>query len=76
MAVKLSKEQRAQLKSLTREPGWDVLIILMDDIQTTIARTPISGTNAFEELRMLHTNSGKVEGVKLILDEAERLANE
>lgn len=72
----LSKTEISQLKELTKENGWDVLMKYLGQYIEETNGIEINGQNAFETLRMLHTNQGKVSGVTEFFDRLERKAFE
>lgn len=72
----LTRAEKAQLKSLMREPGWSAFLRLTAMKTTDWKEAAVTGKTAHEELRMLHWRDGKVLGVTELLEEAERQALE
>jgi hypothetical protein len=73
---KITKTEAAQLRGLMKESGWDVVIRILADEIDAIRSEEIAGNNEFEELRMLHLNRGRVQGLKEFFDKLERGAIE
>lgn len=71
--AQLNKQEQAQLKALLRADNWGVLEKYIAIYTGEINAQEITGTNAFETLRTLHTNQGKVNGMEELL---ERLTTE
>lgn len=72
----INKAEISQLKLLMKESAWETLLRLLGEHMDAINAEDISGTNEFETLRMLHTNQGKVDGLKEFFDQLERKAFE
>ena len=70
----LNKQERAQIKSLQQDKRWDAVMRFVGLKLAVWREEPISGQNAFEELRMLHKRDGKVEGVLEIFNQMEKEA--
>jgi hypothetical protein len=70
----LDKGQKSLLKRLIREnDGWDVLELALAQYIDEIQREKVTGSSEFETLRMLHTNQGKVDGLKEFFERVERV---
>ena len=72
----LTKMDKAQIKGLMREQGWAALMKFVGLKLDSWRESAITGTNAFEELRMLHTRDGKVTGVLEFFEDLEKNALE
>ncbi len=59
----LNKTEKAQLTSLIQHDAWELLAGLADERVRFLKDQDVVGQNAFEELRMLHKNQGKAEGL-------------
>ncbi len=70
----LNKAQHAQVRSLMKDERWDALIKFSGMKLDQWREQKISGNDAFQELRALHTRDGKVEGLLEFLDQLERNA--
>lgn len=70
-ANKITKAEASQLRATMKEPGWDVIIRLLADQIDAIRAEDVTGNNAFEELRMMHKNQGRVDGLKEFFDKLE-----
>lgn len=73
MSPILNKLEMSGIKKLTRDDAWDFLIKALGFYVDRINALKPSGADAFETLRSLHTNQGKVDGVKEFFEEIERL---
>ncbi len=72
----LTKAEKSQIKALMREPGWSAFLRFVALKTGQWKEAAISGKDAFETLRALHSRDGKVDGVTELLDEMERSALE
>lgn len=70
--AKIDKAQRSALKRLMTSPGWDVLEQALANRLATLRKEPIVGGTAHEELRMLHKQQGKIEGLVEFFDDVEK----
>lgn len=64
----LNKSEASAIKSLQREAGWEALVKLLGEHVESLRAEPITGSNAFEELRSLHTKQGKIDGLLEFFD--------
>lgn len=76
MALKISSAEASMLKQLQKENTWDIVIKLLAQKIDEIRAEDANGPGAFETLRSLHTNQGKVAGLKEFFDDLERGAFE
>lgn len=74
MTGELTKQEKAQIKSLQQDKRWDAITRFVGLKLDQWRETLISGQNAFEELRALHKRDGKVEGVLEIFEQMEQRA--
>lgn len=70
----LTKQQRAQIKSIQLDPRWDAVIRFLDLKLGQWRSQAVNGQSAFEELRALHKRDGKVEGALEIFEQMEKSA--
>ncbi len=63
--------EKNMLKVLVKTEGWDALLRAMERQVAEWMTSPVSGTNAFETLRDVHTKLGKIEGLKEFLNKVE-----
>lgn len=72
MASELTKQQRAQVKSLMQDQRWSAVerFIALKLEQWRSERA--SGSTAFEELRAIHTKEGKIDGVIELFNQMEQ----
>lgn len=73
MATNLDKGQMALLKQMVRGDAWDVLLLALKDYLDGLKDQQITGANAFETLRELHTRQGKEDGLKEFFDKVEKM---
>ncbi len=66
--------ERAMLKRLIQDDAWNVLMEQLQKRLDELNAEPITGQNAFEELRSLHMKQGRIDGIKQFFDDIERLA--
>ena len=73
---KLQKLDKAKVKAWIRDSdgSYDIISRLMAEYAVIINNTEITGENAFQTLKQLHTQKGKVDGVTEFFNEIERLA--
>lgn len=70
----LNKAQCGQIRSLMKDDRWDAIIKFLAQKIETLRAERIAGTNAFEELRALHTRDAKVDGLIEFFDQLEKQA--
>lgn len=70
-AMALNKLQKQKLGRLVRDDVWDILVLALDEQIVKIQSEKVTGSNDFETLRMLHTNQGKVDGLKEFFNKVE-----
>lgn len=68
----LNKKEISALRAIMREPGWDILFKLSVQLINEYNEKTVSGTNAFETLRSLHTKQGMVAGITELFEIADR----
>lgn len=71
--MSITKAERTLIRKLMRDDGWTALLSFVAMKVDSWKDAGISGRTAFEELRMLHTRDGKIQGVKELFDEIDRL---
>ena len=71
--AKIEKSQASALKRLMQDDGWSVLEQALENRIKTLQEEEITGNDAFETLRALHKQQGKVEGLKDFFESVERL---
>ncbi len=72
--MSLTQTERKIVKIMAKHENWNVLMkFVMEEIEK-IQAEEIVGQTAFDTLRMLHKNQGKVEGIKEVFDKLERQA--
>lgn len=72
MSIELKASDKAALKRLQDDQSWNVVLRVVAEQIEEWKDEPISGQDAFQELRMLHRRDGKVDGVKELFDKLER----
>lgn len=72
--AKLDKAQVGALKRLMQNDAWDVLTQAYENRVKRLQSEPTVGQNAFEELRMLHKQQGKIEGLVEFFSDIEKMA--
>lgn len=70
--IKLNKQEAAALTNLVRGDAWDVLQRVFEGRVREIQGEEVNGIDAFQTLRMLHKNQGKVEGLVEFFNELEQ----
>lgn len=70
-------KRRAKLKQwiIETEGTFDIVLKMSADYVLGIQAEEITGNDAFQQLRMLHMNQGKVEAIKEFFDQLEAEAN-
>lgn len=76
MAEKPKPVDKQRLKWLMKTEQWDVVLHFFAYKIGQWNEEKIVGGNAFEELKNLHTQQGKVEGLAEFMDQMEREAME
>ena len=71
----LDKLKKSKIKAWVQENNgsYDAVIELLAEYLRKTDAEEITGQNAFESLRQLHTNQGKVAGLKEFFDSLEKL---
>lgn len=70
----LTKQERAQIKSLQQDERWNAVMKFVSLKLTQWREAKVVGENAFQELRMLHSRDGKVDGVLEVFNQMEQQA--
>lgn len=76
MIQKLSILQKAQIKSWMSEESYDAVHQFYQNRIQEIQSEPITGRNAFEELRALHYKQGRIEELDKFFSDLERQSYE
>lgn len=72
----LNKAEISQLKQLMKEEGWEILLRVLAGYINELNAENITGQNAFEALRALHSRQGKVEGLTEFFEHLDKKAFE
>lgn len=70
----LSKFEQAQLKGLLKDDRWSVFEKYVAGHLQSLQEGRVTGQNAFETLRALHTKEGKIEGIEILMQLLENAA--
>lgn len=76
MATTLTKAEKSQIRAFMKERGWGSVMRFVGMKIDQWKEMPITGNDAFTELRALHTRDGKVSGVLELFEEMERTVTE
>lgn len=72
--AKIDRTQVSALKRLMQNDAWNVVQQALDNRVNKLKSEPTNGSNAFETLRMLHMNQGKIEGLVEFFNDLDKLA--
>lgn len=76
MEDKINTADKARIKQIMKTDDWESIIKFFGIKIESWRAEKVTGTSEFEELRMLHTNQGKVDGLTEFMDQLERQAFE
>jgi hypothetical protein len=72
MATKINALQKSQIKGWLNEESYSAVYQLLQNKLEQIRDTDITGQNAFEELRMLHYNKGRMDALKEFFEDLDK----
>ena len=72
--MKIDKNQGAAVKRLMQTDAWAIVEQALANRVARLRAGEINGSDAFETLRMLHKQQGKIEGLVEFFDDLERQA--
>lgn len=70
--TQITKVQGAALKHMMQGDAWNVVMQLLGNELDTLRDQEVTGTNAFETLREVHTRQGKIVGLTDFFNKLER----
>ena len=70
----MGRAETVAIKRMMEDDAWDVLMQILARRLERLRGEPITGQNAFEELRMLHVRQGKIDGLVEFFDDIEKLS--
>jgi replicative DNA helicase len=64
----LTKSQKAALQSIQEDARWDVVEIVKKQLQEEFSITKVGGIDAYSELKSLHMQQGRKEGLERLFE--------
>lgn len=69
------KQLMAKVRTLMMTDEWDALMRLVNRRVVNLSREPVTGRDAFETLRALHTREGRIDGLLKFFDDLDNGAS-
>jgi hypothetical protein len=76
MSTKINALQKSQIKAWLNEESYSAVYQILQNKLEEIRNETITGQNAFDELKMLHYNQGRVEALVGFFDSLDKTGYE